>query len=111
MKSIPSICVNKGKEYVFLYHSDIYYILSQGSYVDIYLTDQSKITLSKNLKQVEPLLDDVYFFRIHNSVIVNQQFVDKIHTAENQEVELVDGTRLPLSRRRKADFLKRFTKL
>lgn len=111
MTNYPDICVNKGKEFIFLFSAEVRYILSNGSYSELYLTDDRKVTLSKNLKQIESIVDDSIFVRIHNSVIVNLMYLEKVHLQDTMEVELDGGEKLPISRRKKSEFMQRFTKI
>lgn len=72
-----------------------------GSYTEIDLTDNSKLTVSKNLHWFEELLCTEYFFRAHKSFIVNLQHIKKIFKQENM-VALSNGTLVPVSRSRKS---------
>ena len=55
----------------FVKRDEIMYCLSDGSYTNIYLDGGRKFTISKNLKEVETILSDSQFVRIHNSNLVN----------------------------------------
>lgn len=65
-----------GKKH-FVKYDDIMHIEACGSYSTIFLKSGKRLTISKNLKKVERMLDDEMFFRVHNSQIVH---LSKIHT-------------------------------
>ena len=100
------IVLNHEGKVLFLHPNEIIYCESQGNYSTIFLEENKKIFLTQQLKYVEEKLTDD-FYRIHNSYIVNlnkiQQFI------KNEEsVVLSNNIKIPVSRRRKTDFLKKF---
>lgn len=111
MNTRSAICLPRGKEYLFIHATELKYIESEGSYSNFHLLDGQKILVSKNLKSIENLLDESIFIRVHNSIIVNILFVKKIYTVDNFQLELIDGSCVPMSRRRKKVFLDHFTKI
>lgn len=84
----------------FVKHDDILHIEACGSYSTIYLVSGRRLTISKNRKRVEGMLDDPLFFRSHNSQIVNIKHIDqcnyKLHT-----IHLDNGKEIPLAVRKK----------
>ena len=60
----------------FVKHEDILHIEACGSYSTVFINSGRGITISKNLKRIEDMLDDPLFFRVHNSQIVN---LNRIH--------------------------------
>ena len=80
----------------------IKYIKADRSYSTIFNDNGQNIFTSKKLADYSGLLSED-FYRIHNSIIVNMNFVKKIHSSGLQVV-LTDETNLPISRRRKTEF-------
>ncbi|MEE9439545.1 MAG: LytTR family DNA-binding domain-containing protein [Saprospiraceae bacterium] len=111
MKKYPAICLSLGNDFKFVYPSDIMYIKSEGSYSNIYFKDKENLIVTKNLKNLEEVLPEELFIRIHHSTIINLIFVNKYHHNTTNNIELLDGTLLLLARRKKALFLKRFIKI
>jgi two-component system LytT family response regulator len=85
---------------------EIFLCEGMGSYTAIYLKEENKLTVSKNLHWFEELLCPVYFFRAHKSFIVNLQHIKKIFKKENM-LALSNGTLIPVSRSRKSLLWKR----
>ena len=89
---------------LYLEASEILYLESKGHYLNIHTADRVYLQRAK-LSQVEPELEPD-FLRIHGSYLVNIQHVQEMLT---DEVVLVNGQRLPVSRSRaKAARLKFF---
>ncbi|WP_295122486.1 LytTR family DNA-binding domain-containing protein [uncultured Chitinophaga sp.] len=80
---------------------------STGNYTKIFFTDRKQLLVSKPLKEFEELLSDIDFFRIHNSHLINLQQMDSYIQGEGGFALMSDGTQVEVSRRRKAEFLKK----
>jgi two-component system LytT family response regulator len=91
--------------------NDILYCTADGSYTRLYMIGESEILLSKTLGDVEELLGDYNFFRIHHSTLVNLKHVRKYIRGEGGEVVMSNCKSLMVARTRKADFLNAFLKL
>jgi len=98
-----AIPTSEGMEY--LNPRDIIRIEADRSYSWFYLTGDRKILVSKNLKEFQDLLGDRYFFRSHNSYLINLRYVKKFVKKEGGYIEMSDGSQVPVSRNRKEIFL------
>lgn len=87
-------------------YDQITYIEADGSYSTIFNSKKQTVFTSKKLADYKEILNDD-FYRIHNSIIVNMNYVQKIDK-QGLMVILKDDTKLPLSRRKKTDFKKSF---
>ncbi|MEH6680815.1 MAG: LytTR family DNA-binding domain-containing protein [Sediminicola sp.] len=92
--------------YSFLEMADIVRCQSDVNYTHIFLRDGQKITVSKTLKSFEELLADHHFFRVHNSHLVNLQYVKNYSKGKGGQVRMQDGSTIDVSTRRKEEFLK-----
>jgi two-component system LytT family response regulator len=81
------------------------YIKSDGPYSHFYFADGRHLLISKTLREAEETLPTHLFFRIHNSYMVNMQYVQKYLRGEGGEVVMRNGLQLPVSRNRKQEFL------
>lgn len=77
-----------------------------GSYTDFYLTEQRKITVSKNIGEYEKMLSDKGFFRVHASHIINPKFAIRYLKEDGGYVVMKDQAQVPVSRRKKDEVLK-----
>lgn len=78
---------------------------SDGNYTTIVLPAR-KVTVSKTLKEIEKQLTDFpYFFRLHNSHLVNLNHVGKYIRGEGGSVILTNGEEIGVSRSKKLELL------
>lgn len=98
------ITLNTDGKLIFLDSDEILYAESDGNYSTIFLTDGQKIVLTKKLKEVNTLLPEDSFFRIHNSYIINLNKI-KAFLKTDGYVILKSNHKIPVSRQKKSDFL------
>jgi two-component system, LytTR family, response regulator len=98
-----AIPTSDGMEY--LNPKDIIRIEADRSYSWFHITGNRKILVSKHLKEFQDLLSDRYFFRSHNSHLINLKYVKKFIRKEGGYIEMLDGEQIPISRNRKDLFL------
>lgn len=90
---------------VFIPLKEILYLQSDGNYTSICLENKPKMVSSRNLGEYETLLENLHFFRIHHSTIVNLAHIREYLRGDGGSVILSDGTELDVSKRRKKEFL------
>ena len=100
------ITINADGKLLFLDVEDIIYVESDGNYSTVFLQDHKKIVVTKKLKEVDAILPEHYFFRIHNSYIIN---LNKIKAfIKNEGYVIMDSNhKIPVARQRKSDFLEK----
>jgi two-component system, LytTR family, response regulator len=96
------IATTEGKQYIDI--QDIIRLEADGSYTTIYLKNEPKLVVSRNLGEYEQLLQDQPFFRIHHSHLVHLPFVAGYTKQEGGWITMNDGSQIPLARRRKELF-------
>lgn len=94
----------------FVKFNTIIYLEAQNNYTKFNLTNGSSITTSKTLKHFEEILPSELFFRIHKSYLVNMNFIKRFTKGDEQFVELITGQQLPVSIRKKNEFINAITK-
>lgn len=90
---------------------DIFYCKSENSYTHFYLKSGEKLVVAYPLKKYEELLCGKKFMRIHQSYIINLQYVKKILKQDGISVVLCDDIILPVSRRKRVEFLDSISKI
>ena len=78
------------------------------NYTFLYLKSGRKITATKTLKEFEDLLVGHGFIRIHRSYLINISHISKYTKGRNSELELIDGSIIPIARERRTELLKYF---
>lgn len=87
---------------------DIIHLEADTSYTHIFTKD-GKIMVSKPIKFYEDLLTDNSFFKTHKSHLINIDHVKKYFKGKQSYVLMSNDAQVPISVRRKDDFLKNFT--
>jgi two-component system LytT family response regulator len=85
----------------FLNLFEIIRLESEGSYTTIELKNGESILTSKHLGHYENKLESYGFVRVHNSHIVNKNYVKRLLNQDGGILELIDHTQVPVSRRKK----------
>ncbi|MDN3491922.1 LytR/AlgR family response regulator transcription factor [Winogradskyella bathintestinalis] len=101
------ITINTDGKLLFLDVDDIVYIESDGNYSTLFLQSRKKIVVTKKLKEVDAILPEHYFFRIHNSYIINLNKI-KAFIKNDGYVIMDSDQKIPVARQRKSDFLEKF---
>lgn len=91
------ICVKSYGDYRFIDAKDICYLQADNNSTDIHLSNGEMITAFKTLKHFEGVLATP-FVRIHNSYIVNIDYVSRIHTGNAVCYIKNTTTKLPFSK-------------
>ncbi|REG78235.1 LytTR family two component transcriptional regulator [Algoriphagus antarcticus] len=103
----PKIALPSFTGYTFVDVNEIIRCESDNTYTTFYLKDKRKIIVSRTLKDCEDMLDGYRFYRIHNSHLINLDYLNEYIKGEGGQVKLLDGAVLDVSRRRKEGFLKK----
>ncbi len=93
----------------FVKFNSIVYLEAQNNYTKINMLDGRSIIASKTLKSFDELLPSELFFRIHKSYLINMNFVKRFFKIDDFLVELTTGEKLPLSYRKKNEFISAIT--
>ncbi len=102
----PTITIHTDHSVEFVRIFDILRLEADGSYTTLFINNAKPLLTSKHLKYYESILDDYNFYRIHQSHLINKMHIKRFNKSDGGYVELIDGSRLPVSRRKKEDFLK-----
>jgi two-component system, LytTR family, response regulator len=74
---------------------------SDSNYSILFLKQKQKLVVSRTLKEVEELLEDYSFLRVHNSYLVNLNEIDKYIKGEGGYLVMSDGSNIDVSRSKK----------
>ena len=81
---------------------------ADSNYTRLFLKNKSKITTTKSLKEMEEMLEDYSFIRVHHSHLVNINEIEKYIRGEGGYLLMTDGSSVNVSRSRKELLLKKF---
>jgi two-component system, LytTR family, response regulator len=90
---------------VFVSVDGILYCEASGNYTNIHMGDGRKFVVSRTLKEYEEMLEDLDFFRIHNSYLINLHLIKKYIRGEGGQVVMTNDQALDVSKAKKKSFL------
>ena len=97
-ESFDKIAVPFRNSLILLKIADILYIKGEGAYSEVYMKDQTKHLVSRNLKNFEEiLLQDNRFVRTHKSYLVNFNEVTSYTKSNGGSLNLTNGISIPVS--------------
>lgn len=85
----------------------ILFCTSSSNYTILSLKDSPRLTVSRTLKEIEEMLEDYPFLRVHHSCLVNLNEVKKYIRGEGGRVLMSDGSLVEVARSRKELLLKK----
>jgi len=102
--SLKRIAIPVDGKLLFLTPEEIIYCESDGNYCKVHLTKGKPLFISKKLKDIQKLLPESKFYRVHNSYIINLEKVREYLKSEGYVV-LENQKEIPVSRYKKTSFL------
>jgi len=100
------VTLNADGKLIFLNTEDIIFVESDGNYSTIFMSHNQKMVVTKKLKEINAILPDHLFFRIHNSFIINLNRIKEFIKTEGYVV-MDSNHKIPVARQRKTDFLEK----
>ncbi|MEO8086811.1 MAG: LytTR family DNA-binding domain-containing protein [Bacteroidota bacterium] len=97
-----AVCIKEG--IAFLDTNDIIRLEADGTYTHIFCNGE-KFTATKNIKEYEDILTDQHFFRSHKSHLINLKHVKSFSRTDGYFVQMRDGSRAEVSRRKQEEFM------
>jgi DNA-binding LytR/AlgR family response regulator len=91
------LCIKSYGDYRYIDARDICYLQADNNSTDIHLNNGEMVTAFKTLKHFEGVLSHP-FARIHNSYIVNSNFISRIQTGNSVCYIKNSNTKLPFSK-------------
>ena len=91
----------------FIDLNDIIYSEASNNYSKLILTDGNRFLISKTLKDVQEVLEEEHFLRVHRQFIINLNHVK--HFNRNEGVLTMDnGDHIPIARNQKEKLIERY---
>ncbi len=105
-KELNKIAIPTSEGLLFFEIGNITRLEAHSNYTNIFFKNRSKLLSAKTLKDFDELLPSKIFFRTHHSHVINLGFIKKYSKGNGGKIELLDGTLIDLSRRKRDAFLK-----
>lgn len=103
---LPNIALPTMEGLDFVAVKDILYCESDNNYTRVHRKEGKVLLLSKSLKEIEKLLKERTFFRVHQSYLVNLTHITRYIKGSGGFVVLSNGDQVPVSRAKKEELLR-----
>ena len=90
-------------------HNKLIRCESDGSYSSLYIEGAKSLLVSKNLRELEDLLNSPNFFRIHKSHLINLSHIRFVSKQDGGDVLMSDNSSVPISRSAKQEFFRKIS--
>jgi len=86
--------------------ADIVRCESNGNYTTFYFKDAPKLLVTKTLKEYDQMLSEYKFARVHQSHLINAQQIKEFVKVDGGYIVMRDGSKIPVSLRKKSVVMK-----
>jgi two-component system, LytTR family, response regulator len=104
-KPHTKLIINTQEKIFLVDFADIIRCESSENYTLFFLKNNKKLLASQTLKNYEDILSVQNFLRVHQSHLINANYVKEFNKTES-EILMIDDSRIPVSTRKKADVIK-----
>lgn len=102
-EAVSRIALPTGAGYHIVEIKDIVRCESDNNYTSFFLDDENKLLICRTLKEIEEMLGDYGFLRVHQSHLINPKFVKGILKQDGGTVMMKDGKEIPVSRQKRKE--------
>lgn len=95
------IVLRDSESMYFIKVADILFCEAEGPYTKFYFSNTAPITISKNLKEFEQMLEPLGFIRTHHSYLANPNKITLYDKTDGGALILEGGQSIPVSQRKK----------
>ncbi|MET7000104.1 LytR/AlgR family response regulator transcription factor [Chitinophaga defluvii] len=104
---ITKIAIPGQYNVTFIDIKDIVFAEASGNYSNLVLHDGSKMLITRKLKDIQEVLEEQYFLRIHRQYIINLNLVRSFNRNENM-LTMITGDQMPVSRSQKDRLIEKY---
>lgn len=99
MRNKVSVPVIDGYEFIEV--NDLMYCSSKNNYTTFHFAHDRKLLVSKTIKEIEKTLEQFYFIRVHQSFLLNPNYMKKYTKSGGGFIEMENEDKIPVSNSRK----------
>ena len=88
--------------------SNIIYCESENNYTRFHLTNKQQCMVSKTLGDIQEVLEERNFLRVHRQFLVNLNHIKKYVRGEGKYLIMTDDTNIPVARNQKERLVEKF---
>lgn len=105
LKKTKKVVFSTKESYEFIAPEAILYCESDSNYTTLFMRNDTKLVVSKPLKEVEGMLSSLGFFRVHQSYLVQLSCVLRFIKSDGGMIELSNKKLIPVSNSKKNSLL------
>ena len=91
----------------FIDLNEIVFVEASNNYSKLVLTDRRFFLISKTLKDVQEVLEEEHFLRVHRQYVINLNHVKQFNRNEGV-LTMVDGEHIPVARNQKEHLIEKY---
>lgn len=95
----------------FIKVNDIIRCRAEGPYTEFFISNGQKITISKNLKEYDELLEPYGFVRAHHSHLINVRKISRFDKTDGGNLIMENKDEVPVSQRKKEQLMSIITQI
>jgi len=92
----------------FIELKDLVYCEADSNYTKLFLTTGKNYLLSKTLREVQHVLEERNFLRVHRQFLVNLDHIKMYHKGEAAYLEMNGGPNIPVAKNQKERLVQKF---
>jgi len=104
---MKKILISTEESYKYVNINNILRFEAMGKRTLCVRKDNEDVLIKNSLKTLEELLNTLRFQRIHNSHLINMNYIKEISRGKERVVVMEDGSTILVSHRKRKDFLNR----
>lgn len=105
--NITKIAIPEQTGITFIDIKDIVFVEASGNYSSIVLNDKKKLLITRNLKDIQEVLEEQSFLRVHRQYIINLNLVKSFNRNEGL-LTMITGDTLPVARSQKQNLIEKY---
>lgn len=106
--AISKIAIPNQSGVSFIEVNEIEYAEASNNYTKLVLINKQSHILSKTLKDVQDVLEDLHFLRVHRQYIINLNHVKQFYRGDNMYVVMTNGENIPVARSQKDKLVEKY---
>jgi two-component system, LytTR family, response regulator len=106
--AISKIAIPSQHGVSFIEVNEIEYAEASNNYTKLFLLNKQTHIVSKTLKDVQEVLEDLHFLRVHRQYIINLNHVKQFYRGDNMYVVMTNGENIPIARSQKDKLVEKF---
>jgi len=93
---------------VFTEISKVLYCMAESNYTRFFISDGQQYLVSKTLGDIQEILEERNFLRVHRQYLVNLDQIRKYVRGDGNYIEMTNDVMIPVARNRKEKLIEKF---